>query len=122
MSEFDLNQLIGILRNCKEYKADHHMGRPFMSAYQIAIQYAALHPDHPLPVGGAGVGVHQSLAQRIARFLSMAIKNKAYPGLEGGFISHDQLKSMSFEDLAGNPIIVSTLDSGNAHAVFRVTA
>ena len=46
--DFDLDDLIQILAACPEYEPCHPLGRPFMSAYQIAIRFAADHPNHPL--------------------------------------------------------------------------
>ncbi len=70
--DFDLNDLKAILRDCPEYSPNHPLGRPFMSAYQIAIRFAEAHPNHPLvqtlPLGGEGTGQRQSLAQRVAPF------------------------------------------------------
>jgi hypothetical protein len=121
MSEFDIEELVGILReNCPEYEEGHHMGRPYMSAYQIAVHFCRRNPEHHLPIGGTGVGSNQSLAQRIARFLSMTIRNDEYPALEGSFISHSQLKSMTFTDFENNLINVSTLGSKAGHSIFRV--
>ena len=77
--DFDIDHLHRILANCPEYEADHHLDRPFMSAYQIAIRFAEEHPNHDLvrtlPLGGEGTGTNQSLTQRIARFLSQAIRD-----------------------------------------------
>ena len=93
MNDFDLDDLRRVLAECQEYEAGHHLGRPFMSAYQIAIRFADAHPQHPLvkklDVGGQGTGPDQSLANRIARFLSAAVKHGRAGDIEGGFISHD---------------------------------
>ena len=43
-AEFDLDDLRRILADCREYEPGHHLGRPFMSAYQIAIRFADDHP------------------------------------------------------------------------------
>ena len=75
----DLETIRQILANCREYEEGHHMGRPFMSAYQIAIRFSELRPNHAavlrLPIGGVGVEVKQSLTQRIALFLSSEIRS-----------------------------------------------
>ena len=79
MNDFDLGDLRRVLAECQEYEAGHHLGRPFMSAYQIAIRFADAHPQHPLVkklhVGGKGTGPDPSLANCIARFLSAAVKD-----------------------------------------------
>ena len=119
-AEFDLNELKQILKDCPEYKRDHHLGRPFMSAYQIAIRFAEKHPQHPQvrnrKLGGQGEGPEQSLAQRIARFLSKAVKNKE-PDIEGGFISHGFIGGGPwFVDGKGQAVRPS---GGIAHSIFR---
>ena len=119
--DFDLNDLIQILHACPEYEPDHPLGRPFMSAYQIAIHFAEAHQDHPLvrrlEVGGEGTGEHQSLAQRIARFLSEAAQAPDSV-IQGGFISHQDIKEFSFDD-NNKEVRVSGLN-GPAHSIFRV--
>lgn len=119
--DFDLNDLIQILEACPEYEPGHPLGHPFMSAYQIAIRFAETHQDHPLvrslEVGGEGTGEHQSLAQRIARFLSEAAQDSA-SGIQGGFISHQDIKEFSFHN-NDSEVRVSGLN-GPAHSIFRV--
>ena len=45
----------------------HHFGRPYASAYQIAIAFAGRYPDLferiGLPLGGPGIGKRNSLTQ-----------------------------------------------------------
>lgn len=119
--DFDLNHLIQILEACPEYEPGHPLGRPFMSAYQIAIRFAETHQDHPLvenlSVGGEGTGEHQSLAQRIARFLSEAAQAPDSV-IQGGFISHQDIKEFSFDN-NNKEVRVSGLN-GPAHSIFRV--
>ena len=118
--EFDVNHLLQIMDRCREYKPGHPLGRPYMSAYQIAICFAREHPDHPLvqelDVGGEGTGERRSLAQRIARFLSGAAQD---PGSEvdGAFISHQNIAEFSFDN-NGTRVRVSDL-SGPGHSIFR---
>ena len=122
-SEFDLEDLKSILQGCDEYEPGHHLGRPFMSAYQIAIRFQEKYPKHPLAkkltVGGVGTGEHKSLAQRIARFLSQAIKNGETMDIEGGFLSHDQIETLSFcHKEASDPVCANP--SEKAHSILRV--
>jgi len=116
-----LQAVLRILSNVPEYAPGHHMGRPFLSAYQIAIRFAEQFPDDPdvirLPVGGAGIGVTDSLAKSLAHFLSVQIKG-GENRVEGGFISHDNLRQMTFTN-GNDEINVSTLDSKSAHSIFR---
>ena len=118
--EFDVNHLLQIMDRCREYEPGHPLGRPYMSAYQIAICFARAHPDHPLvqelDVGGEGTGERRSLAQRIARFLSGAAQE---PGsvVDGAFISHQNIAEFSFDN-NGNRVRVSGLN-GPGHSIFR---
>lgn len=123
-TEFNVADLREVLRSCLEYEPNHHLGRPFMSAYQIAIRFAAGFPNHPsvrqLQIGGANTGEYQSLAQRIARFLSVTLRDEgAVIGIEGGFISHDRVGNLHFQGIDGAVIQVSTLRSEHGHAIFR---
>lgn len=123
-NDFNLVALREILINCEEYEPNHHLDRPFMSAYQVAIRFAAAYPNHPLvrtlPLGGEGSGESQSLAQRIARFLSQAIRAGEAGDTQGAFLSHDNIDDLRFEDQSGAEIRVSTLKSAKAHSIFRV--
>lgn len=118
MSEFNLNDLRQILKNCP-HKPGHHLGRPFMSAYQIAIRFALAHPQHPQvrrrAIGGRGKGPQHSLAQRIARFLSAAVKYGKAPDIEGGFLSHDLIGELWFDN-RGDKVEPS---GTSEHSIFR---
>ena len=119
-NEFDVNHLLQIMDRCREYEPGHPLGRPYMSAYQIAICFAREHPEHPLvqdlDVGGEGTGERRSLAQRIARFLSGAAQD---PGSEvdGAFISHQNIAEFSFDN-NGSRVRVSGLNRPG-HSIFR---
>ena len=120
----EIEHLRAILEACEEYREGHHLDRPFMSAYQIAIAFARRFPHHPavqrLAVGGRGTGNDESLARRIARRLSQAIRNGNAHGIDGGFLSHDRLSEMTFEGTEGDRVEVSTLNSEAGHSIFRV--
>ena len=122
-SDFNIDDIRRILESCPEYEDGHHLDRPFMSAYQIAIRFAEEYPNHRLvhglPLGGEGTGTNQSLAQHIARFLSRAIRDGTAGGIEGGFISHADIEEFSFRHQDG-PVRVSTLRSTHADSIFRV--
>lgn len=119
--QFDINDLYRILVRTPEYEGGHHLNRPFMSAYQIAIRFAEEFPNHrlvqELPLGGEGAGSNQSLAQQIARFLSQAIRAGTAGNIEGGFISHVLIENLSF--LQGQDLVHATT-SESAHTIFRV--
>ncbi|HSE84126.1 MAG TPA: hypothetical protein VLB01_06235 [Thermodesulfobacteriota bacterium] len=90
-----------ILQNVEYYQESHHFGRPFLTAYQIAIECAHRYPDDfnqiGLPIGGRGIGQHTSLAQYIAGELSRRMRNGELPDFEGSFISNKHLSEISFE-------------------------
>jgi hypothetical protein len=105
----------------------HHFGRPFVTAYQLAI---AVHETHPeiaaalgVTIGGSGTGVRNSLAQYLARELSGRIKRAGdgYP-VEGAFISNEHLTSLTYQDAAGQAITSSLTGSGYDLSLFRVRA
>ena len=121
-SEFDLGDLKSILEDCDEYEPGHHLGRPSMSAYQIAIRFQEKYLKHSLAeeltVGGVGTGEHKSLAQRIAKFLSQAIKKGKTTDIEGGFLSHERIETLSFcHKDASDPVCANP--SEKAHSIFR---
>lgn len=89
----------------------HHLGAPYLTAYQLAIEVAQRRPDVlnelGVPLGGRGSGKRTSLAQYLARELSRRINlDPEYP-IEGGFLSNWHLHDISFEKDGG--IIHSSL-------------
>ena len=69
----------------------HHLGRSFLTGYQLAIEYdrrwPQLRADKGWPLGSAGSGGRASLAQYLARGLSREIRNGNLTDVEGGFLS-----------------------------------
>ncbi len=104
-------KIIRILRDVPDAAPEHHFGRPFLTAYQIAIEYAQLYePDMAqldVPIGGAGIGQRNSLAQYLARELSRRINAGQLPHIEGGFLSNQHLNDINFD--TGDRIIQSSL-------------
>ena len=82
-------KLIEILHDIPDTASEHHFGRPFLTAYKIAIEFARLFPQDVaqigVPIGGAGIGQRSSLAQYLARNCSRGIKAGTLPRVEGGF-------------------------------------
>ena len=76
------NKVTEILQEAPNALTAHHLGQPFLTAYQIAIEFEKRYPQEfkqlKLPVGGAGTGKHNSLAQYIAGQLSRNIKARAH--------------------------------------------
>ena len=113
-----------ILQEIPDPAEGHHLGKPFLTAYQIAIEFARRFPEESqildMPVGGAGTGQKTSLAQYLARELSRHIKNGAISHIEGGFLSDQHLKEISF--LNGGEVVESSLTgSGFNLSIFRLT-
>ena len=89
----------------------HHLGRPFLTAYQLAIEFANRYPDIVTrlgkQIGGAGTGEHTSIAQYLALELSRQIKRDPDYTIEGGFISNRYVKELSYQ--YNNETITSSL-------------
>lgn len=102
----------------------HHFGRPFTSAYQIAIAMQRSHPETveeiDKPIGGRGAGQEDTLAQYIAVQLSQRIKS-AGPGhaIEGAFLSNADAVDVTFRRPDGSTLTSSLTSSGHHMAVFR---
>jgi len=98
---------------------DHHFGRPLLTAYQLAIEFAARYPietdDLGYPIGGAGTGQQNSLSQYLARELSQRIKAGTITNIEGLFLSNLHLNDVRFDtdegvissSLTGTPFTLS---------------
>ncbi|WP_344614271.1 hypothetical protein [Dactylosporangium salmoneum] len=105
--------------------AGHHFGRPYLSAYQLAIKVNRAHPqiatELGVSVGGAGTGTRTSLAQYLARVLSQRIKQSpdSYP-VEGAFLSNEHVDSVAFHDADGASITSSLSQSGFDLSLFRL--
>jgi hypothetical protein len=93
-------KVTGIL-NVQFAAANHHFGRPFMTAYQIAIAFSDQFPlDFQTigkPIGGKGIGQQDSLAQYIALQLSHRIRDGLLPHIEGAFMYQGNLESLRYE-------------------------
>ena len=112
-----------ILQEVTYYREDHHFGRPFLTAYQIAIEYARRYPGDfnqiGLPIGGRRIGERNSLAQYIAGQLSQRMQSGTLPDFEGGFISNNHLSEISFEN-ENQRIISSLTDTEYDLSMFRL--
>lgn len=85
-------------------ESGHHFGRPFMTAYQLAIKLDRAHPEvaRELNVAVGGIGKGYSLAQYLAHQLSQRIKNAdADYAIEGAFLSNDHVHRLSYEGPTG---------------------
>jgi hypothetical protein len=103
----------------------HHFGRPWMTAYQLAIKVDALAPQIAqqleVTVGGQGIGQHTSLAQYLARQLSGYIKQHGhnYP-VEGAFLSNDLIDAVVLKTPTGQKITSSVTHSGYDLSLYRL--
>lgn len=117
------SKVIEILRRIERESPDHHFGSPFITAYQLAIEYKNNHPDdEPVtsqPLGGAGIGQHSSLAQYLARMLSKEILEGRLNEIEGSFISNKHLENISFSG-ENEPIVSSLTETNNNLSMFRI--
>jgi len=115
-------KIVEILQGTKYIKDNHHLRRPFLSAYQLAIDFALRFPDDfnqlNLQIGGKGIGEHNSLAQYIANRLSQKIKEKKLPNVEGGFFSNKHLRELNFSYL-GKDIESSLTHTPYDLSIFR---
>ena len=80
----------------------HHLGTPFLTAYQIAIDFHRQHGEVVeklgYQIGGKGVGEHTSLAQYIPRQLSQRIKSGKLDDIEGAFLSRHDMQDITFSN------------------------
>lgn len=100
-SDLDLeHKVLEILRDVPLSPTQHHLGRPFLTAYQLAIEFARRYSEHArrigLPIGGAEIGQRNSLAQYIAAQLSRCIKHGELPQIEGALLGNLHLLDISF--------------------------
>ncbi len=124
--QLDIEQkVIDILGDVPDTEPGHHLGRPFLTAYQIAIEFANRYPDDAaqigLAIGGAGAGQSNSLAQYLARQLSQGVHRGQLPQVEGGMLSNVHINDIGFNTSSG-PIHSSATGSGFALSVFRLRA
>lgn len=113
-------KIADILGGVYYHKPDHHFGRPFMTAYQLAIAFAERYPHDAqamgLPVCGRGTGQHTSLPQYLAGQLSRRIQSGKTTTIEGDFLSNCHLRDVMFQ----GGIASSVTGSGFDLSMFRL--
>lgn len=102
---------------------DHHLGRPYLSSYQIAIalnrQFADTVKAIGKPLGGRDIGQRNSLAQYLGQVMSQQVKSRGNNcRFEGAFLSNMDAKELSYAGPDG-PIRSSLLDTEYDMAIFR---
>ena len=104
------SKVLAILRDDRYSDTEHHMGAPFLTAYQITLEFAKRHPETVealgYPIGGLGTGERFSLSTYLARRLSERVNQGDIP-VEGAFLSNWHLIDITFRD--GENIITSSL-------------
>lgn len=125
MSQWEDNAMdekIRTVLNVDSHQPLHHFGRPFMTAYQIALRVNQLFPEAVaalgMPIGGRGTGQHNSLAQYIALELSKRIHDNRITDIEGRFLYREFLQELKYDD--GNDEYVAS--SGQAYdlSIYRL--
>ena len=99
----------------------HHFGRPFLSAYQIAIAFDQRFPREAAliakPVGGRDTGRHDSLAEYFANQLSRRILAGTLSRIEGRFLNGRFLESLEYDN--DGETVASSLGQANM-SIFRL--
>lgn len=122
-AEHDMEKkVVEILRDVDDHDPEHHFGRPFLSPYQIAIEFARRHPDivdeMGVPIGGKGTGCQTSLTQYLAGQLSRIVKAHPDGPIGGAFLSNQHLDDISLKT-ENEPIFSSVTDSQDPLSLFR---
>ena len=111
-----------ILTNIKNVRK-HHFGRPYLTAYQLAIVFSQSYPNEfkslGYQIGGKNSGKKSSLSQYLARELSGRIKSQEIIDIEGCFISNLHLDSIIL-DHNGNKIESSLTHTKDDLSMFRL--
>ena len=96
------NKLVDILRTIDYKEGHHHFGKPFLTSYQLAIEFEKRFPAvaNMLPahseIGGEGTGEYNSLSQYIGRQISGHYDDMRALGIECGFLSSNDLVKLEF--------------------------
>lgn len=124
----DLNMLEKITEILQSYRYDDpekNGGHPYVTAYQIAFEFAQKHPADVqtigFPVGGKGTGERNSLAQYIAGELSRGISTKRITKIERAFLHTHRISNLSFQ-YENNTVEASTPESQYHISMYRLKA
>ncbi len=124
--EYDIQKKIQIILADVQYnKPEHHFRRPFLSAYQLAIEFVNRYPEEAkrlaLQIGAEGIGERLSLAQFLAEGLSQHIHSGEITNIEVGFLSNLHLSEITFDN-NGEPIKTSLANAAFDLSMFRLKA
>jgi hypothetical protein len=115
---------VEVLQDVPLVNEAHHFGRPYMSAYQLAIELDDRYPDIRqalgYEIGGAGTGQHGSFAQYIARQLSGRIRDEPDYPVEGAFMSNVNVDTLRYRRSNGELLTSSLTGSGYDLSMFRL--
>ena len=125
-SDLDLTDAVAnILRDVHlNNPRGHHFGRPYITAYQIAIEleirYLEVFEVIGKQIGGKGTGEHTSVTQYIANQLSKRINAdpSGFP-VEGIFMSNENVMDMLFTRSDGTLIQSSLAGTASDIALYR---
>jgi hypothetical protein len=96
-----VDKIIRMLSEIPYFEGTRHLGRPFLTSYQIAIAFKHLHPKEfaniGLPISAADTSDEMSLARHIAQNLSQAVKDHN-PNIEGAVLSYQHLEDMTLDN------------------------
>jgi hypothetical protein len=118
------NKVVAVLSDVHLVNDYHHFGRPYMTAYQLAIHLHARYPQVAealgVRVGGAGTGERTSLAQYLARELSRRIKNDGNHRVQGAFMSNEAVRELVYEGGDGQAVISSLTRTSFDLSLYRL--
>jgi len=122
--ELGIHKLIkDILVDVPAVNSDSYLGIPYVTAYQIAIEFAFKYPRVLEKIERSAdintVGQRIGLARYLADELSSRIRSGEITDIEGGFLSSQHLRDISF-----NPdehlVIYSSDDTSCLLSMFRI--
>ena len=119
------DRVVDVLADVPTINDVHHFGRPYVTAYQLAIRFERMFPAEfqaiGKPLGGRGTGQHNSLTQYLAGELSRQIKRhgKDYR-IEGAFVSNRDARDFVFTDLRGEAVHSSLVETDYDLSLFRL--
>jgi hypothetical protein len=120
-----VDKVVEILSQVR-HKPDHHLGRPFLTAYQIAIRLNQRYPDlaeslgHRDFIGGKNSGSYTSLTQAVAATLSRTVRDNLDPRLEGAFLSNDLERELRWRNPRGDDVVSSLTGEEDDLSMFRL--
>ena len=121
-NDYSLAPRIRDILDVEPRREGHHFGRPFLTAYQIAILFAERYQEDldaiGKEIGGQGTGLSHSLAQYFARELSQRLRTGRLRGIEGGFLHGTRLKTLEYCSPDGD--VASSTGTASDLSMFRL--